>query len=138
MYIDSGAGLGESEQELVTTRSGDKVGQWLPEKLPSSIARVIGLWVIFRPSFADFRLEVAGAVARWVASPRFARQLVAATEDALKALHQQMLTAGVPDKAPVRLLGSFFYQATGCSWRVVKLMFPPGRERWERITLPSF
>ena len=133
MYIGSRAGLGESEQELVTTSSGDKVGQWHPEKLPSLIARVIGLKVLFRRSFADFRREVAGAVARWVTSPRFASQLVAESEDHLKALHQQMLNEDVPDKAPVRLVGSFFYQPPDGHWRVVKVKFPIERARWELI-----
>jgi hypothetical protein len=130
MYLQSREGLGEDPKE---TSSGDIVGNWLAEQLPRIIARVIGLKIKFRRSLADFRVEVTGAVARWVPSPHFARQLVSASEDQLKALHQQMLTEGVPDKTPMRLMGSFFYQVPDGHWRVVKVLFPAERVRWEII-----
>jgi hypothetical protein len=130
VYLQSREGLGE---DLKETSSGDIVGAWLAEQLPRLISRVIGLKIRFRRSLADFRLEVAGAVERWVTAPRFARQLVAANEDQIKALHQQMLAESVPDKTPVRLLGSFFYQVPDGHWRVVKVQFPIERVRWEVI-----
>jgi hypothetical protein len=131
MYLQSREGLGQ----VVKTSSGDEAGPWLAEKLPSLTGRVIGLIVIFRSSIGHFRAEVARAVARWV-DPRYATQIVAANEDHLKALHQQMLDEKVPDKAPVRLLGSFFYQAPAGPWRVVRVLFPLERERWMRIDEP--
>ena len=42
MYIYSQGGFGEPEKEEVT-KSGDKVGPWLTENLPTDLARVIGL-----------------------------------------------------------------------------------------------
>ena len=141
MYIDSRAGLGESKQEPFTTGAGDRVGTWLCQGMvkggiirPDEGGRVIGLRVIFRRSFADFRREVQRAVERWVTDPRVASKLVTANENLLKGHHKEMLAEKVPDKAPVVLTGSFFYQATGCTWSVVKVTFQPGRERWERIT----
>jgi hypothetical protein len=130
MYIYSRAGLGEPEQK---TSSGDKVGPWVPEKLPTELARVIGLKVIFRDSFSDFRSEVERAVERWIEPARHARDLVAAREGHLKRLHKQMLDEKVPDKALVRLIGSFFYQVPSGAWRIANLKFPPERGRWERI-----
>jgi len=138
MYIGSRARLGESEQKLVTTSSGDVGGRWLCQGVtpggiirPDEGARVIGLRVIFRRSFADFRREVQRAVERWVTDPRVASSLVTASENLLKGHHNQMLAEKVPDNALVRLWGSFFYRATGCTWSAVKLAFPPERERWE-------
>jgi hypothetical protein len=140
MYIASRAGLGESEQKLVTTSSGDVVGGWLCQGLtpggiirPDEGGRVIGLKVIFRRPFADFRREVQRAVERWVTDPRVAGSLVTASENLLKRQHNQMLAEKLPDNALVRLWGSFFYRATGCTWSAVKLAFPPERVRWERI-----
>jgi hypothetical protein len=140
MYIDSRAGLGESKQEPVTTSDGDIVGTWLCQGMvpggiirPDEGARVIGLKVIFRRSFADFRREVQRAVERWVKDPRVATKLVTESENLLKGHHKQMLAEKVPDNALVRLFGSFAYEATGCIWRVVKITFPPERIRWERI-----
>jgi hypothetical protein len=130
MYIYSRAGLGEPEQK---TSSGDKVGPWVPEKLPTELARVIGLKVIFRDSFLDFRSEVERAVERWIEPARHARDLVAAREGHLKRLHKQMLDEKIPDKALVRLIGSFFYQVPSGAWRIANLKFPPERGRWERI-----
>jgi hypothetical protein len=138
MYIGSRAGLGESEQKPVTTSNGDIVGGWLCQGLtpggiirPDEGGRVIGLKVIFRRPFADFRREVQRAVERWVTDPRVAGSLVTASENLLKRHHNQMLAEKVPDNALVRLWGSFFYRATGCTWSAVKLAFPPERERWE-------
>jgi hypothetical protein len=140
MYIDSRAGLGESEQKLVTTSAGDVVGGWLCQGLvpggiirPDEGGRVIGLKVTFRSSFPDFRREVQRAVERWAKDPRVASKLVTTNENLLKGHHKQMLAEKVPDNAPVRLFGSFSYEATGCTWSVVKLTFPPERVRWERI-----
>jgi hypothetical protein len=61
MYLQSREGLGQDFKE---TSSGDIVGDWLAEQLPRLIGRVIGLKIRFRRSLTDFRLEVAGAVAR--------------------------------------------------------------------------
>lgn len=140
MYIGSRAGLGESEQKLVPTSSGDVAGRWLCQGVepggiirPDEGARVIGLKVIFRRSFTDFRREVQRAVERWVKDPRAASSLVTASENLLKGHHNQMLAEKVPDNAILRLWGSFFYRATGCTWNVVKLTFPPERQRWERV-----
>jgi hypothetical protein len=140
MYIGSRAGLGESEQKLVTTSSGDVAGRWLCQGVtpggiirPDEGARVIGLKVIFRRSFADFRREVQRAVERWVPDPRVASNLVTASENLLKGHHNQMLAEKVPDNTLVRRWGSVFYRATGCTWSAVKLTFPPERERWERM-----
>jgi hypothetical protein len=141
MYIGSRAGLGESKQEPITTSAGDVVGPWLCQGMvpggiirPDEGGRVIGLKVIFRRSFADFRREVQRAVERVVPDPRVASKLVTASENLLKGHHKQMLAEKVPDNAPVRLFGTFSYEATGCTWSAVKLAFPPERERWERIT----
>src|SRR5262245_4947449 len=79
VYIGSRSGLGESEQKPVTTITGDVVGGWLCQGLtsggiirPDEGGRVIGLKVIFRRPFADFRREVQRAVERWVTDPRVA------------------------------------------------------------------
>lgn len=140
MYIGSGAGLGESEQKPVRTSTGDVVGGWLCQGLtpggiirPDEGGRVIGLKVIFRRPFADFRREVQRAVERWVTDPRVAGSLVSASENLLKRHHNKMLAEKVPDNALVRLWGSFFYRATGCTWSPVNLTFPPERIRWDRI-----
>jgi hypothetical protein len=133
MYIYSRAGFGEPQQKTEITSSGDKVGPWVPEKLPTELARVIGLKVIFRDFFSDFRSEVERAVERWIEPARHARDLVAAREGHLKRLHKQMLDEKVPDKALVRLIGSFFYQVPSGAWRIANLKFPPERGRWERI-----
>jgi hypothetical protein len=115
MYIVSRAGLGESEQESVTMSSGDVAGKWLCQGMmpggiirPDEGARVIGLKVIFRRSFADFRREVQRAVERWVKDPRVASSLVTASENLLKGHHNQMLAEKVPNNVLVRLWGSFF------------------------------
>jgi hypothetical protein len=141
MSIGSRAGFGESKQETVTTSEGDRAGKWLCQGMtpggiirPDEGARIIGLKVIFRRSFADFRREVQRAVERWVTDPRVASSLVTASENHLKGNHNQMLAEKVPDNALVRLWGVFFYRATGCTWSAVKLTFPPERERWERIS----
>jgi hypothetical protein len=137
MYIGSRAGLGESEQKLVTTSSGDVAGRWLCEEgVPHRGGRVIGLRVLFRRSFADFRREVEQAVARWVPNPSVARQLVAASTDLLKFHHKQMLAESVPDNAPLHLITSFLYEASDCRWRVAKIIWPSERVRWERIFKP--
>lgn len=134
MYIDSRTGLGESEQKLVTTSSGDVAGKWLCEEgVPHRGSRVLGLKVLFRRSFADFRREVEQAVARWVPNPSVAHQLVAASTDRLKFHHKQMLAESVPDNAPLRLITSFFYEASDCRWLVAKITWPSERVRWERI-----
>jgi hypothetical protein len=107
MYIESRAGLGESKQEPITTSAGDVVGPWLCQGMvpggiirPDEGGRVIGLKVIFRRSFADFRREVQRAVERVVTDPRVASKLVTASENLLKAHHKQMLAEKVPDNAP--------------------------------------
>jgi hypothetical protein len=133
MYIYSRKGFGEPEQKPEITSAGDTVGHWVPEKLPNELARVIGLKVIFRDSFSDFRSEVERAVERWIKPARHARDLVAAREGHLKRLHKQMLDEKVPDKAAVRLVGSFFYMVLPGAWRIANLLFPPHRERWMRI-----
>jgi hypothetical protein len=128
------------EQESVTTSSGDVAGKWLCQGMmpggiirPDEGARVIGLKVIFRRSFADFRREVQRAVERWVKDPRVASSLVTASENLLKGHHNQMLAEKVPNNVLVRLWGSFFYRATGCNWETVKLTCPPERVRWQRM-----
>jgi hypothetical protein len=140
MYIDSRAGLGESNEEPIITNAGDVVGPWRCQGMvpggiirPDEGARVIGLKVIFRRSFANFRREVQRAVERVVTDPRVASKFMTANENLLKGHHKQMLDEKVPDNALVRLVGSFSYKATGCTWSVVKLTFPPERARWERI-----
>lgn len=95
---------------------------------------MIGLKVIFRRAFEDFRREVQRAVDRVVIAPRVVSKFMTANENLLKMHHKQMLVEKVPDNAPVRLFGSFFYEATGCIWSVVKLTFPPERTRWERLS----
>jgi hypothetical protein len=132
MYIYSQGGFGEPEKEEVT-KSGDKVGPWLTENLPTDLARVIGLKVVFRESFPDFRREVERAVARWIEPARHARLLVGAREGHLKRLHKQMLDEKVPDKAALQLAGSFFYKVPPGAWRIANLLFPPERGRWTRI-----
>jgi hypothetical protein len=133
MYVYARGGFGEPEPKPEITRSGDVVGHWVPEKLPTELARVIGLKVIFRHSFSDFRSEVERAVERWIEPARHARDLVAVRAGQLKKLHKQMLDEKVPDGALVRLIGSFFYQVPSGAWRIANLKFPPLRERWERI-----
>lgn len=132
MYIYSQGGFGESEKEEVR-KSGDKVGPWLTENLPTDLARVIGLKVVFRESFPDFRREVERAVERWIEPSRHARLLVEAREGHLKRLHKQMLDEKVPDKAALQLAGSFFYKVPPGAWRIANLLFPPERGRWTRI-----
>ena len=140
-YIDSRAGLGESKQDTITTPAGDRVGKWLCQGMvpggtirPDEGGRVIGLKVIFRRSFVDFRREVQRAVERWATDPRVASKLVTANENVIKRQHKQMLAEKVPDKAPLLLIGSFYYRATGCTWNLVKLEFSSDRERWARIS----
>jgi hypothetical protein len=132
MYIYSQGGFGEPEKEAVT-KSGDKVGPWLTEHLPTDLARVIGLRVVFRDSFPDFRREVERAVERWIEPARHAQLLVGAREGHLKRLHKQMLDEKVPDKAALQLAGSFFYKVPPGAWRIANLLFPPERGRWTRI-----
>ena len=133
MYVYSRGELGEPEKKREVTRSGDKVGPWLAENLPTDLARVIGLKVVFRRSFSDFRNEVEVAAERWIEPARHARALVAAREGHLKKLHKQMLDENVPDKAAVQLAGSFFYKVPTGAWRIANLLFPPERGRWTRI-----
>ena len=54
MYIYSRGGFGEPEKKEEVTKSGDKVGPWLAENLPTELARVIGLKVIFRRLVSRF------------------------------------------------------------------------------------
>ncbi|HEY5741481.1 MAG TPA: hypothetical protein VIS99_02980 [Terrimicrobiaceae bacterium] len=133
MYVYSRGELGEPEKKGEVTRSGDKVGPWLAENLPTDLARVIGLKVTFRRSFPDFRHEVEVAAERWIEPARHARALIAAREGHLKKLHKQMLDENVPDKAAVQLAGSFFYKVPTGAWRIANLLFPPERGRWTRI-----
>ena len=58
MYVYSREGLGEPVKKAET--SGDKVGPWLTENLPTDLARVIGLKVVFRESFPDFVARSSG------------------------------------------------------------------------------
>ena len=135
MYLQLSPGLGQFE-----TKDGDRAGHWLCQGMvpggiarPDEGARVIGLRVTFRRSFADFHREVQRAVGRWVSDSRLASKFVTASEKSLKGHHKQMLAEKVPDNAPVRLFGSFFYTAQGCTWSVAGLKFSPERARWERI-----
>jgi hypothetical protein len=113
MHIYSRGGFGEPEPKPETTSAGDEVGRWHCEN-PAKGARVIGLKVTFRRSFADFRREVQRAVERFVFDPRVASKLVTESENLLKGHHKQMVAEGVPHNAPVRLAGSFFYEAAPC------------------------
>jgi hypothetical protein len=133
MYVYSRGGFGEPEKKGEVTKSGDKVGPWLPENLPTELARVIGLRVVFRQSFSDFRREVERAVERWIEPARHARALIAAREGHLQKLHKQMLDEKVPDNAAVQVAGSFFYKVPSGAWRIANLLFPPERGRWTRI-----
>jgi hypothetical protein len=72
MYLYSRGGFGEPEQKTERTSAGDVVGSWVPENLPNELARVIGLKVIFRHSFSEFRSEVERAVSRWIEPVRHA------------------------------------------------------------------
>ena len=133
MYVYSPRGFGEPQEKAELTSKGDKVGPWLAENLPTDLARVIGLKVVFRHSFSDFRREVEQAVERWIEPARHARALVATRESHLKELHKQMLDENVPDKSAVQLVGSFFYKVPSGAWRIANLLFPPERGRWTRL-----
>ena len=114
MYIREGE-LGEPEKKGEVTRSGDKVGPWLAENLPTDLARVIGLKVVFRRSFSDFRNEVEVAAERWIEPARHARALVAAREGHLKKLHKQMLDEECPRQSRCPACGKLLQ---GADWRL--------------------
>jgi hypothetical protein len=136
MYIYPQVALGELEQtpKVIyppTSPHSDHLGPWLCEGLPNRGARVIGLIVPFRRSFADFRQEVAQAVARHVPDLREARRLVEAKKDLLEFHHRQMLAEKVPDKTPLRLWTSFLYQGPAGRWVVDDIKWPSERVRWQ-------
>jgi hypothetical protein len=64
---------------------------------------------------------------------REAHRLVKAKEDLLVFHHRQMLAEKVPDKTPLRLWTSFFYQRPAGRWVVDYIKWPSEQERWRML-----